>query len=208
MTELEGLIGGEFTWGDVKKNWRWHLLLGMFFVGAGTIGLLAIPLATLSTVLLFSVLMLLGGILQLTEAITAVKGWKSRAPHIIVSVFYIAAGLVSLLNPVAASLGLTIVLGTTIFAAGVFRVLIALQHKEDLKDWIMILASGLASIAIAVLIGFSWPYSALWSLGLFLSVDLISNGWSHVVIALAARKKALEMVEPDSGTEIKTAVVQ
>ena len=207
MTELEGLIGGEFSWGDVEKNWMWHLGLGVFFIAAGTIGLLAIPLATLSTVMLFSFLLLLGGILQLTEALIAVKGWKARTPHIIASVFYIAAGLVSLLNPVAASLGLTIVLGTTIFAAGVFRILIAFQHKEKLGDWIMILASGLASVAIAVLIGFSWPYSALWSLGLFISIDLISNGWTQVVIALAARKKLAETADSSAGPDIESAVV-
>ena len=68
--------------------------------------------------------------------------------------------------------------------------IISIQHRREMKDWMVLLISGLASVAIAFLIGMSWPYSALWTLGLFISIDLIFNGWSHIIIALGARRRA------------------
>ena len=72
-----------FPWGEVEKNWKWHLILGLFFVAAGTIGLIVTPAATLSSVLLFAAFMTAGGIFQLAEAVKATGGWKSRLLHII-----------------------------------------------------------------------------------------------------------------------------
>ncbi len=190
MNKSGALMENNFPWGDVEKNWKWHLLLGFFFIVTGAIGLVLTPLATLSSILLFASFMMVGGVLQLFEAVKAAKGWKSRLPHIVGGALYVAGGLVSLWNPVAASLALTLILAGAIFAAGVSRVIVAFQHRKELGDWGIILISGLASIAIAILIGAAWPFSALWTLGLFISIDLIFNGWSHVIIAIAAKKKA------------------
>ena len=201
MKESEISSKARFQWGDVEKNWKWHLLLGFFFVVTGTIGLVVTPLATLSSVLLFASFMMAGGVLQLIEAIGAAKGWKSRLLNIVSGFVYIAGGVVCAINPVAASLALTLILAASIFVVGVFRVVTAFQHKDELRDWGIVLVSGLASIAIAILIGISWPFSALWTLGIFISVDLIFNGWSHVVIALAARKSFEERERP-SGHEL------
>jgi len=201
MKESDGIES--FQWGDIEKNWKWHLLLGFFFIITGTIGLILTPLATLSSILLFASFMLVGGILQLWEAIKATKGWKSRLPHIIGGALYIAGGFVSIWNPVAASLALTLILAASILAVGIFRVIVAFQHKKELSDWGILLVSGLASIAIAILIAVAWPFSAFWTLGLFISIDLIFNGWSHVIIALAAKKKAME-----TNGEIKDSTLQ
>ena len=190
MKDSENFSINNFDWGDVERNWKFHLLLGFFFIVTGTIGLVLTPLATLSSILLFASFMIAGGVLQLLEAIKATKGWKSRMPHMIGGALYVAGGFISLWNPVAASLALTLILAASIFAAGVFRIIVAFQHRKELSDWGIILISGLASLAIAILIGISWPFSAIWTLGLFISIDLIFNGWSHVIVAIAARKKA------------------
>ncbi len=179
-----------FAWGDVEKNWKWHLFLGLFFIAVGAIGLVVTPIATLSSIALFATFMILGGIVQFLEAIKAVKGWKSRLLHIAGGLIYIAGGTAAILNPVAASLALTLFLAASIFVTGLLRVIISFQHKAEMKDWSVLLISGIASIAIAILIGVSWPYSALWTLGLFISIDLIFNGWSHIIVALGARRRA------------------
>jgi uncharacterized membrane protein HdeD (DUF308 family) len=178
----------DFPWGDVCKNWKWHLFLGFFFIAIGAAGLVMTPLATLSSILVFASFMIIGGGLQLAEAITAAKGWKSRLLHTTGGLLYLAGGIVSVWNPVAASLALTIILAASIFIAGALRIVVAFQHRRELRDWIILLISGTASAAIAVLIAISWPYSAIWSLGLFISIDLIFNGWSHVILAMAAQK--------------------
>ncbi len=205
MERLKNALNNNFKWGDVGKNWKLHLLLGFFFIVTGTIGLVLTPLATLSSILLFASFMMLGGILQLIEAIKATKGWKSRLPHIIGGALYVAGGFISVWNPVAASLALTLILAASIFAVGVFRIVVAFQHRKELSDWGIILISGLASVAIAILIGISWPFSAIWTLGLFISIDLIFNGWSHVIVAIAAKKKAADLEHFDSQAGVQSA---
>ncbi len=192
MDEAKTLTNTQFAWGEVEKNWKWLLLLGIFFVAAGTIGLILTPLATLSTILLFASFMLIGGVLQLLQAIKSSKGWKSRLFQIACGILYILGGIVSVFNPVAASLVLTLVLMGAILVTGIFKIIIAFQHREEMKNWVLLLLSGIASLLIAFIIGISWPYSAIWSLGLLLSVELIMSGWSHILIALAARKRCSE----------------
>ncbi len=202
MKESESFSINNFKWGDVERNWKFHLLLGFFFIVTGTIGLVLTPLATLSSILLFASFMMAGGILQLIEAIKATKGWKSRLLHIMGGALYVAGGFISLWNPVAASLALTLILAASIFAVGVFRIIVAIQHRKELSDWGIILISGLASVVIAILIGVSWPFSAIWTLGLFISIDLIFNGWSHVIVAIAAKKKTEEPKHFDGPTGV------
>ncbi len=198
MKELDNALENNFEWGDVGKNWKFHLFLGFFFIIAGTIGLVLTPLATLSSILLFAAFMMVVGILQLIEAVKATKGWKSRLPHILGGALYVAGGFISVWNPVVASLALTLVLAASIFAIGIFRIIIAFQHKKELSDWGIIFISGLASIAIAILIGVAWPYSAIWTVGLFISIDLIFNGWCHVIVAIAAKKQAAGLNSSDA----------
>lgn len=33
-----------------------------------------------------------------------------------------------------------------------------------------------------------WPVSGLWVIGLFISIEMIFAGWSHIMIALAAKR--------------------
>ncbi len=205
MLESENRFCDAFKWGDIEKKWKYHLLLGLFFIITGAIGMILTPLMTFSTILLFASFMMVGGILQLIEAIRAAKGWKSRIPHLLGGILYIAGGFISIWNPVAASLALTLILAASIFTIGLFRIVMALQHKSELPDWGIIFISGLASIAISIFIGIAWPYSAIWTLGLFISIDLIFNGWAHVIIAIAAKKKNVEHQQDIDYTATKVA---
>jgi len=177
-----------FPWGDIEKNWKWHLFLGFFFVAAGSIGLVITPLTTITSVILFGVFLLAGGIFQLIEALRNTKGWKGRMPHTLGGIFYILAGFLTLINPVAASMALTLLLGASLFLSAIVKIVIAFQHKGEMQGWIFLLLSGLASLVIAIIIAVSWPFSALWTLGLFLSIDMLLSGWSHILIALAAKR--------------------
>ncbi|GEM_PF-433191 len=190
----------------VKRDWHWHFILGFFFILAGTIGLLAIPFVPLSTIYLFACFMIIGGSLQFMEAINANEKRQSKILHIIGGVLYTFGGFLCLLNPVAASLPLLFLLCVMIAAIGLCRAVAAVVHKSDITDWKTVLASGLESVGIAFLIGLSWPYSSLWILGLFLSVDLILNGWGNVVIAFESGKEFKEVEPPASPSEPGLAV--
>ncbi len=185
MNNLERFAEVAFPWDELEKSWKWHLLLGCLFIAAGVIGLLLIPLSTLSTVVVFAFFMMAGGIVQLVDGIRAGEARRRiRVLHIIGGGLYALGGLVMLLNPVAASLALTFLFAVIIFAGGLLRIVLAWQHKDEIPDWPIVLAGGIASLCLGILIGISWPYSGLWALGLVISVDLIFNGCTHVMVAL------------------------
>jgi len=47
--------------------------------------------------------------------------------------------------------------------------------------------SGVLTILLGVMIVLQWPWSSLWAIGLFVSVDLIMSGANFIAIALAAK---------------------
>jgi uncharacterized membrane protein HdeD (DUF308 family) len=52
-----------------------------------------------------------------------------------------------------------------------------------------LLASGIVSVILGVLIWAQWPVSGLWVIGLLVGIQLLFTGWSLVMLALAARRR-------------------
>ena len=178
------------SWGEVGKQWVWLLVLGVIFVVLGSIGILMVPIMTLSAVTMFGVFMIIGGILQLYHSIKKSEGWTSKVVQILISLIYLFGGIVTIANPVLASTVLTLFLAGSLVGIGILRIVTAFQNKETLKSWIWIVISGILSIIIGFMIGLHWPVSSIWALGLFISIDLIFSGWTYIFFALAAKKYA------------------
>ena len=177
---------GSEVFGDLRKNWGWLLALGIVFIILGTIGLGMTFALTVASLLVFGVLLLVGGGVQILQAIKD-KGWRSVVWHLLMALLYLLAGIAVLGDPVLASLVLTLMLAGAIAAIGIIRVVVAIQHR-DMKGWVWSLLSGIVSIVLGVLIYAQYPVSALWLIGLFVAIDLIVHGWSYIFLALAARE--------------------
>lgn len=171
--------------GQLKLRWGWLLALGIISLLLGSIGLGMDVLMTVASVQFFGILLLIGGGVQVANAFQC-KGWKGMALHVVIGLLYIAAGAVCLADPLGASGILTLGIAGILMAIGVTRVMMAVQHKGH-KGWVWILIAGLLAIALGVMIVAQWPSSALWVIGLFVSIELIFNGWALVFLALAAR---------------------
>lgn len=175
--------------GEVRKNWGWLLALGMIFVLLGTIGLGMTAFLTLTSMLFFGVLLLIGGGAELVQAVKA-KGWKSALWSVLIAVVYIVGGVIVINNPVVASSAITLMLGGVFLAIGVMRIAIAIQARGH-REWIWPALGGFFSIVLGVLIFSEWPVSGVWVIGLFIAVEMIIHGWSLVALALAARNARL-----------------
>jgi uncharacterized membrane protein HdeD (DUF308 family) len=176
------------VFGELEQNWGWLLAFGLASIVLGTLGLGMTFFLTTATAIFIGALLIVGGVLQLLEAIKC-RGWKSIFWHVLIALLYVAAGLVTALHPMLAAVSLTLVLAAILIAVGVFRIVIAFQVKPA-KGWYWPLISGVVSLALGGLIVAGWPQSSLWIIGLFVAVELIFNGWSYVFIALAARSSA------------------
>ncbi len=173
-------------YGIMEKKWVWMLLLGVVFMTLGFAGLMMLPLMTLSSVSVFGAFMLVGGILQVLHGLTKAKDWKSAGVHTLMGLVYVLAGVFTIENPILASATLTLLLGVSFIVIGTLRMGVAFQNK-DVNQWPAMVFSGLLTVLLGLFIVLQWPWSSLWAIGLYVSVDLIMSGANFVAIALAAK---------------------
>lgn len=187
-TNLEATLAANqlALFGDLKDNWGWLLALGILSILLGTIGLGMSFGLTLASVILFGILLIVGGAFQLFDAFLC-KGWKSTVWHVLIALLYVAAGMLMVVDPILTSATLTLFIAWMLIAVGVMRSVMAFQLRTA-AGWFWPLLSGIVSIALGGMIIAQWPLSGLWVIGLFVALELIFNGWSYLFIALAARK--------------------
>ena len=84
-------------------------------------------------------------------------------------------------------LTLTILIAALFLAEGIAEIVMAFQVRPH-EGWGWVLLSGIAALAVGVMIGMDLPGSATWALGLLVGINLLFSGWSYVFLALAGRK--------------------
>ena len=176
----------QLVFGELSRNWGWLLALGIVFLVLGAIGLGISAAVTVATVLLFGVLLCVGGVLQAINVFKC-RGWKSTLLHLLIALLYILAGVMLVREPVAGSMVLTILLGGVFAATGILRITMAVQLARIGFAWGWMGFAGAASLVLGAMILFQWPASALWVIGLLIAIELIFHGWACVMMALALK---------------------
>ena len=177
--------GNAWTLGSLERHWGWMLALGILSLVLGVIGLYMSVALTIVSVLFFGALLVVAGIAQAIQAVRA-TGWRSVALHVGIAVLYIVGGGIALYDPVAASLSLTIFIAAMLLVAGVFRAVMAFQMRPT-SGWGWVLLGAILSFLLGLLIFIQWPVSGLFAIGLFVAIELIIDGWSCILFALAAK---------------------
>jgi uncharacterized membrane protein HdeD (DUF308 family) len=181
------------VYGDHPPHWGWLIGLGVLSTILGVIGLGMAFGLTIAGVLLFGILLLVGGGWQLVDAFRQ-RGWKGALLHGAIAVVYLATGFVMIVDPTGAALALTLVLGIALIVAGLIRSVICLQQRDQ-PGWQLALAGGVLSIVLGGIILASWPISGFWFIGVVIAVELLINGWTALFLGLVARR-----VQRQSGT--------
>ena len=171
--------------GEVRENWGWLLALGIASLVLGSIGIGSSIALTLVSVVFFGWLIVIAGVFGLIQAFKC-RGWKGQLWHLLIAGFQIAAGAIVISDPLLASGVLTLFLAFSIVASGAARIAVAIQHRDQ-PGWLWLLIGGLVGVLLGGMIAARWPASSLFVIGLFIAIELIMNGWSMVMLALAAR---------------------
>lgn len=171
---------------SLSANWGWLMALGIVFILLGCVALGMSVAMTVATVLLFGVLLLLGGIVQVVDAFRR-KGWKSILFHVLIALLYLASGIMLITEPVAGSMVLTAMLGGAFLVIGVLRIMMGFQMKSAGGAWGWLVFAGVVTLILGLMILLQWPVSALWIIGVLVAIEMIFHGWSYVMLALAAR---------------------
>jgi uncharacterized membrane protein HdeD (DUF308 family) len=165
----------------------WIVALGIIYVVAGFVALGSVVLATVATVFVVGIMMLIAGVAEVINAFQ-IKTWGKFLLWLLLGVLYIVAGFATFENPLLAAAVLTLLLGFSLVASGIMRIVLAFSMKEG-APWIWVALSGAITVLLGLVILAHWPVSGLYILGLFLGIDLVLAGasWISVGLGLSAR---------------------
>lgn len=159
---------------QLRQSTGWGMAIGIMLIILGIVAI-ALPFAaTIAGSILFGWLFIIAGIAQLIYTFQSRREryfiWK-----LLLALLYILAGVFVLSSPIITALTLTLILGISIFVHSVIEVVSAFQMRPD-RGWGWILFSGIVGIILAIFIWSEWPSSAIWFLGVWFGVNLLSDG--------------------------------
>jgi len=164
--------------------WLWFVVLGVVITVLGVIAVGATFLATITTVLLFGILLLMGGVVQIVNAFLG-RTWKAFFLHALIGVLHVIVGALMIEHPLRAAEGLTIMLAVAFLFGGVARLVYSATHSFSGRGWVVL--NGFVTLFLGFSIWQQWPESSLWVIGLFVGIDLIFTGISWVMLGLAVK---------------------
>jgi len=173
---------------------RWLIFFGAIQLVLG-FAALAMPVAATVAfeIVIGSVLAVFGGFQFVHSFYLRKTG--AKVSSILISVMYLAAGIIMLQYIQSGMLALTIATGVAFVLASGLRLGAAFQLKKGGRLWLIV--GAIASFVIGLLILTGLPQTAYWSLGILLAVDLIISG-SVMVTWSTYLEKPLKSKNSDS----------
>jgi uncharacterized membrane protein HdeD (DUF308 family) len=170
----------------LRAKWGWIVALGVVYVVAGFIALGSVAMATVASVFVVGIMMIIAGVAELFNAFQ-IKSWGKFLVWALLGLLYIIAGFVTFENPLFAAVLLTLMLGASLVASGIVRLFLAFNMKRETpRIWVAF--SAVITLLLGVLILARWPINSVYILGLFLGIDLIMAGAGWIGLGLGLHR--------------------
>jgi uncharacterized membrane protein HdeD (DUF308 family) len=176
------------TLAPLRAKWGWIVALGVVYLIAGLIALGSVAEATAASVLIVGAMMIVAGVFEIIAAFQ-VKTWGRFIFWLLLGVLYVVAGFVAWDNPFLTAVWLTLILGAALVAGGIMRIFLAFNMKHG-SPWVWVVVSGLVTLFLGLIVLAHWPVSAVYTLGIFLGVDLVFAGASWIGLGFGLKNAA------------------
>ena len=162
---------------------RWvHALLGAVLVLAGLYMASNAVLATILTLKLLGLALIVSGVVEVVSALWA-GSWGRFFLAIVAGILYVAAGAITLSQPLAVSALLTLFFAIALIVSGIARIVLAFRYWQDF-GWLLV-ASGIVGVLAGLVVWSGWPVTGLWVFGFVVGVDLIVHGVWWLTVAMS-----------------------
>ncbi|VVT13760.1 conserved membrane hypothetical protein [Hoeflea sp. EC-HK425] len=161
-------------------------VLAVICIVGGFLALLNPFGATVFAVTLAGWVFLIQGVIQVIHAFR-VRDWSGFIWSLGIGVLSLLVGVVLVADPLAGAIPLTLLVAVLFLATGVAKTMFALALRPA-SGWVWVLASGLVSVVLGVMILAGLPATATTILGLLLGIELVSNGVLFLFVALGLRR--------------------
>jgi len=173
---------------QVKQNAGWLVVLGVVEMVAGVLGIVAPFVAGVAVAVVVGFVLMVGGGARVVGAFKALS-FGAGALTFIWGLLLLVTGFYFIARPGIGLESLTLVVMMLLFVDGILRIILSF-HMKPVTGWGWMLGGGIVSALFAVMIGWQFPASSLWVIGTLAGVSLISNGFTMISMASAARKVA------------------
>lgn len=150
------------------------------------LGMVAVLFPLASSILFKS---LIGWFFLLSGAVLLWQAFQSRAwaPALwagLIAVLHLAVGVYLAFFALTGLVGLTVLLGVALLIQGGAELTIALRNK-NLSGWRWLALSAFASGVLGAMLLWGLPGTAMWALGLFIGLNLLTTGVGFLALIRA-----------------------
>jgi uncharacterized membrane protein HdeD (DUF308 family) len=167
---------------NLNKSFNGSLLIGILLIVLGIVGIALPAASTIFAETWFALILVSAGSAKLVYAFqTREQGgfiWK-----LLLSILYIATGMMLFFNPLTGVLTLTLLLASFLLTEGVFELILAFRLRPQ-QNWISVLADGIITLLLGGMIWFQWPFNAPWLIGTLVGASVLFTGISRVMLSL------------------------
>jgi uncharacterized membrane protein HdeD (DUF308 family) len=172
----------------VRASWRTLLRLGLAMAVLGAAALIFPAVSTIVATLLVGWVFLLSGGITVVGSFS-MHGTGPFFAALLLGLLSIAAGVFVLFNPLAGEVALTLIIGLLFVFQGAFEIFFALEIRPQ-GGWVGLLLSGIASVAMTILIAAGWPVISEIALGIVLGVNFLTTGLAYLSLSFLLKRAA------------------
>jgi uncharacterized membrane protein HdeD (DUF308 family) len=169
------------------RLWVWYLALGIALILVGLYCIWAEGAATMASVFLLGVIVLVAGVAQIVGAFLS-RGAGHVVLLLMIGALDVIVGLMLIEYPLAGALTITLLLAALFVFGGIFRFVSALWLQFPHYGWVAF--GGLVSVILGILLWTQWPVSALWFIGFVVGLNFVFAGFSWSMMAWRLRAAA------------------
>lgn len=170
----------------VKRFCNTFLVEGIFIAIIGMLLLVLPQVSTIALSITISVALILAGIYKLISSIIRrdeiEKSWLSA----IIAILMIGTGAYLTVRPLFSMLILTMGVGIYFVLEAINSTVMAFESKGILKHWWVGLLAGFVQFALAFLIFFGMPQTALFTIGVLIGVNMLLSGIALISVYTGA----------------------
>jgi uncharacterized membrane protein HdeD (DUF308 family) len=171
-----------------RTRWGWFVALGIGQIVLGVIAWFDVIAFTIAGVVFIGAMLVVAGVFQVIHAFMD-RAWGAFILDLLVGVLYVIGGFLLMAEPVQGSLVITLLVAAALVIGGILRIVMAIQHRH-MAGWGMMLASGVISLLVGLMLYLTLPWSGLWVVGTLIAVELVVHGVSWLQFGLTLRRTA------------------
>jgi uncharacterized membrane protein HdeD (DUF308 family) len=160
--------------------------LGIALIALGLAAVVAPVVAGSALVIVIGFILLIAGTVPIVRELKA-EASKERTIGLILGIITALAGIAVIGHPLFGLKFLTVLLVGYFVAEGVWKIVVSFRYKPA-PGWKWLLASGVLSLVLGLLIWSQWPVSGMWAVGVLVGVNLLGTGLALVTLASTLNK--------------------